>query len=401
MNTFIVSDIADSPVFSEELSVAAVAGHPYLTHVAPLVIFNPTGSGETIRLRKIRLHEVIAQTTTSTIAYETYRITAHTVSDDVVTASKFDSNNATLPSQVVFCRNPVSVTVSGAAIDTMPQAFQFAPSRAIGGFWKTPVYMNRFNGNDTTIAEKQRITLREGEGIAVSVPSNAVSTSWRWQAAVQVRVVATGALYHYVCPINNRGLPPFSLLNGSGSGVVLEVVAMIFSEIGTDDQMRFTIEPIDGIDTSSGTQLTPIAMDSSSSLAGTVVYRNAGYMMRGAKAGALISIPQMQWIAPYRYGIGAGFANTFTNFHNFESDYVQELDMVLREGEGVAIARKNASAVGQVRMSITLTSSSPVYPVENDVRDGEVYGPNANDYTGTLVVGGGGSGYSRGRVVNA
>ena len=52
MDTFTVQDADDRHVFSPELPNTAVTGHPYLEHVAPLALFNPSGSGKTVRVRR-------------------------------------------------------------------------------------------------------------------------------------------------------------------------------------------------------------------------------------------------------------------------------------------------------------------------------------------------------------
>lgn len=44
---------------------------------------------------------------------------------------------------------------------------------------------------------------------------------------------------------------------------------------------------------------------------------------------------------------------------------------------------------------------TPGWPVENDVKTGVLYGPTKTEYTGTYSGGTGGTGMSKGRVVNA
>ena len=50
-------------------------------------------------------------------------------------------------------------------------------------------------------------------------------------------------------------------------------------------------------------------------------------------------------------------------------------------------------------IQITVEGVTGGYPPANKVENAYIYGPN-EEYTGTLVAGGGGNTYSRGRVVN-
>lgn len=400
MDTFQVADQDDRHLFSQELPNTAVTGHPYLEHVAPLALFNPSGSGKTVRVRRAEVMPLMAQTTTTPGNYDLYRITAHAGTGDAIAATKLDSNNADLPSQVVLARRPATVTTSGSQWDGASAIPSANDTRALGyGFAATP-WAQRLHRQDATTAERQRMTLREGEGIAVSLNS-VVGLVYRFMVTLTVRVAATGACHTYTFPVTPAVLPLFSLLNGSGSGVVLEVVSLAYQEIGTDVIPQIALEPIDGI--GDGDTLTPIAFDSTASIGTIVAKRNAKILMRGAKHGALISVPHEQWQVPVGFGTGPGLANLTSDFPFFRQakPYPNELDIVLREGEGIAITYKNAGSLGRMRHALTFTVDGPVYPAEADVRDGEFYGPNGTDYEGTLVVSGGGNTYSRGRVVNA
>ncbi|MCG3176987.1 MAG: hypothetical protein MOGMAGMI_01951 [Candidatus Omnitrophica bacterium] len=400
MDTFTVQDADDRRLFSQELPNTAVTGHPYLEHVAPLALFNPTGSGKTVRVRRAEVMPLMAQTTTTPGNYDLYRITAHTGTGDAIAAMKLDSNNAALPSQVVLARRPATVTTSGSQWDGARAIPLANDTRTLGyGFAATP-WAQRLHRQDATTAERQRMTLREGEGIAVSL-NNLTGLVYRFMVTLTVRVAATGACHTYTFPVTPAVLPLFSLLNGSGSGVVLEVVSLAYREIGTGVIPQIALEPIDGI--GDGDTLTPVPLDSTASIGTIVAKRNAKILMRGAKHGALISVPHEQWQISVGYGTGPGLANLTSDLPFFRQakPYPNELDIVLREGEGIAITYKNAGSLGRMRHAITFTVDGPVYPAEADVRDGEFYGPNGTDYEGTLVVSGGGNTYSRGRVVNA
>lgn len=360
-DTFLLTDVPEAPIFSAELPTNVVTGHPYLRHMAPLCLFNPTGSGKKLRVRRVEIMPLVPQTTAGgRVTYDLYRITAHTASADLIAAMKHDANNADLPSHVVCCRYPEAITVSGASIDSHVFAPNANVTRALGGLWVMAGRLaGRLAGMDATTAQNQRITLREGQGIGVSVASNAVTTPWRWQVSIGVRVVATGACYRYTFPLTPQAKPLYSLLNGAGSGVVLEVTDLTYAEIGTDETPQFAIEPIDALDSQYGDALTPVSLDSSNSLGPVFARRNGLYAMKGSKAGALISIPHQEWRVPTMNGVSSGYANGAAEFEWFRPrvPHAAEYDMVLNEGEGIAITSKNASAIGRNRFSILFSVS--------------------------------------------
>jgi len=425
VDTFTVRDGDDRHLFSQEMPNTAVTGHPYLVHVAPLALFNPTGSGKIVRVRRAEVMPLMAQTTTTPGNYDLYRITAHTGTDDAISAASLDSSNAALPAAVVLARRPATVTTSGSqwdgaraiplANDTRVLAYPFA-STALSWRVRKP---------DAATAQLQRCTLRESEGIAVSLNS-VCGLVYRFMVTLTVRVAATGACHAYCFPVSPTGLPIFSLLNGSGSGVVLELVELRYREIGTDVLPQIALEPIDGI--GDGDSLTPMAHDTTASLGAVFARHNCKILMRGAKSGALISVPHEQWQVPVGYGSGPGLANLTSDlpYYRRNQPHASEMDIVLREGEGLAITYKNAGALGRMQHSLTFTVDSgggAVYPGVGDVDQGIAYGPTGADYTGTLeqpaesnvlsgvnygaggteftgTASGGGGGMSRSRVAN-
>lgn len=373
MDTFQVTDQDDRHLFSQEMPNTVVTGHPYLEHVAPLALFNPTGSGKTVRVRRVDVLPLMAQTTTSPGNYDLYRITAHTGTDDAIAAMKSDSNNAALPAKVVLARRPATVTTNGSRWErarAMPLAHD---TRVLGYSFASMPFSRRYGKLDAATAQIQRCILREGEGIAVSMNA-VVGLVYRFMVTLTVRVAATGACYTYTFPVTPTGLPIFSLLNGSGSGVVLELVSFNYLETGTNILPQIALEPIDGI--GDGDTLTPVAYDSANALGAVFARHNCKISMRGAKNGALISVPHESWQVSAGYGSGPALANITSDLPFFKRavPYPSELDIVLREGEGLAITYKNAGSLGRMRHAFTFTVDSG---------------------------GGAGGGVSRGRVVNA
>ena len=82
METFRLHDEVKEWAFSIEMPTTAVTGHPYLTHVSTLALFNKTVSGTLVRVRQIKAERLMAQTTVTAVGTNIAlkRITAHTVS---------------------------------------------------------------------------------------------------------------------------------------------------------------------------------------------------------------------------------------------------------------------------------------------------------------------------------
>ncbi|TXH57174.1 MAG: hypothetical protein E6Q97_04735 [Desulfurellales bacterium] len=354
--TFVLSDLNEEPAFSAELPTNAVTGHPYFDHMAPLALFNPTGSGKVLRIKEVRIDPVQEQTAGVVQSYGLNIVSAHTVDDGstVIPAIKLDSNNAALPAQVVCARWPATITTAGASIDSSYAGMQMNVTRALASFWNSPRNKQLLRAPDF---DTQRITLQEGRGIGVSVATNIAHGNRKLQVTIVVRVVATGATHLYRFPANNKTRPLFSLLNGSGSGVVLEIISMSYQEIGTDEGPLYAIEPIDGLSADHGKSVSPVAMDSANSIGTVFARRNGLYRMRGSKVGALITTPHYDWRVAVMRGVSSGFGNQNTGMDRFRKQAAQCCDIVIREGEGLAVTRKNASAFGRERITITFSAS--------------------------------------------
>lgn len=376
-DTFILSDLQESPAFSQEMSVAAVTGHPYLSHTAPMALMNPNGSGKIVRVKQIKIDPGMVQTSGGPFAYEISRTTAHSASTDTIAASSMDSSNAALPAQVVMCRAALSVTATGTPIGyVFADRITTGMTVALRSVAALTPWAKKMGKCDAPTAEMQRIILRENEGLTLRQPSNAAYALTRYLATVDVRVAATGACHRYEFPITNLGYPLWSLFNGSGSGVTLEVVSIGWMEIGTDEMPNIVVEPIDGLNSATGDALTPTPFDSTASIGSVFARRNAGYLMKGAKTGALISVPHHTWKLPLLIGIGPNFANVagVMGRYNPVAPIGSELDIVLREGDGMAVTHKNASAFGRNRYSFVFTveSSSGAPPSGGGVSRGRV-----------------------------
>jgi hypothetical protein len=358
--TFITSLLSDGTAWSQEMPVAAVTGHPYLEHVAALALFNLTGSGKIIRVKAIAIQPIAPVTSNIEYRVALQRITA-LAGGETVPAVALDSNNAALPSQVSIVANGFA-TLTGSELARKLAVPIQNMTRALGALG------NSHGGLSSSRIWKllphsdvQRIILREGQGISIT-PAGA-NRQFEIDVTLWLRNVSTGACY-----VVHKALVPthvdwLAVLNGSGSGVVLELFDCEIVESGVDDIPQFSIEGIDGCGTSySGEVVSPIKTDSTSSLSGSVLcLKNAVVKSDGANSGALISMPWKQRVRPTNTGRGPGIAPVVPTgitpnwiFYSRGPDY----DTILREGKGLGIFNRNAGKVGRFEFRVDFTQES-------------------------------------------
>lgn len=153
------------------------------------------------------------------------------------TPAKHLGSAGDLPSQVRVVKNPEAVTTNGILHSFVPvgmmhgwaaATFNFPRFGMLGQHGGASVPMGTlFKRGDSAT---QPVVLREGEGVAVYCPGPGVLVDMRGGA--QVRVQSTGACYS--CPIGfsprGPGRASSAIFNGSGSGVVIEVLFMQVTE---------------------------------------------------------------------------------------------------------------------------------------------------------------------------
>lgn len=428
---------AGSPFF-QEMPASAIAGHPYLDMPTPLAIMNDKGSGVTLKVRRANLRPNTGPNALTAIL-SVRRITAISAGTDVE-VEKFDSANADLPSQVVIRKRASSVTpVANSTTRRTLVATELNPTRALSWICSQNEGDSR-KGLDsgeivrlTGDADVTGYVLREGEGLAfiydTKAPSHSYAINFRF------RNVATGATYRIaevVTPRYMAGDAPLAILNGSGSGVVLEVEKAQAREIGTDEVCMASWVGIEGL-SNDGTEAGYVLADSASPLPSGVRVRCGAVANRpGSKVGAIITNPHLRRIilAEPPYGPGISGGPQICRRGIFAPDLVAEAEseIVLREGQGFACVVLNAGAQlsHEATMIVEIVPPAETYPPEGRVRQGVQYGPTGAEYEGTEVIpaqadvktgvgygedgteftgsysgGGGGSGVSRGRAVNA
>jgi hypothetical protein len=338
--------------FAYEQPVNSLSGHPYLEHPAPIAIFNGQGSGAILNIKLLNCRPMTGpQSSVSTL--EVRRITAVTGGDPVLPV-KHDSGNADLPAQVVSVFAPLSVTgttsvrrafICSGANFTRPMgnltSMLNGDSRAgldSGEFMKM-----------TGEPQLQKHTLNEGQGISIVLTAD--GPTFCFGLSVMVRNKATNQCYRFNDMIEPRfmnGTPVWALLNGAGSGVVLEVLRIQIRELGTDEVPYLTYEPIDGIDWGAEDAVYMMADSSIPLPANIFLKKNCITTRAGAKYGGVITSPAYRRITmaepPWGPGITGGPQIARRGIFSPDMDTRGAAPITLREGQGIALLIRNASA---------------------------------------------------------
>jgi hypothetical protein len=397
-----------------------------------------------------------------------------------VTPILMDTADAALPAQVLIRNDPDSVTatdvfrrIADAPAYSLTIANSQFSSRTYGGSMMTHQkahFADIWRGGEN--ADVEPIILREGQGIGLFQDS--YGTQHSMQTAAVVTNIATGATY--ICRSTDLSTDrrldeaTFAIFNGSGSGVTLAVKLWVLpmdGEAVTTPQLRLC--RVAGV-ALGGDTVTPILPDTSKTVPSAL----------SVKSGPLQPVIAGQWQDDYysthgltyqgtgtllqawnKAQIDAGTFNRATLTQNFraigetpggirtgtmDDDLMFNAKagegIIIKPGDGLAlvagtfVATAGTQAVGNtstfINYDIEATllhypppAGSGTYPPVGDVDQGVLYGPNGNDYTGTLeqpaeadvklgvqygaggteftgtyAGGGGGNTYSKSRVVN-
>jgi hypothetical protein len=410
------------------------------------------------------------------------RITALSGGDSV-TPIRMDTADAALPAQVLVRNNPDSVTatdifrrIADAPAYSLTIGNSQFSSRTYGGSMMSHQkshFADIFRGGES--ADVEPIILREGQGIGLF--QDTYGTQHSMQTSATVTNLSTGATY--VCRSvdlstdRRLGEATFAIFNGSGSGVVLAVrlwVLPMDGEAALTPPLRLC--RIAGL-ALGGNAVAPILPDTSKSAPAAL----------SVKSGPLQPVIAGEWQADYYQTHGLIFQNSASGLQAWNKAQIDAgtfsrstraqdfraigetssmragtMDdnllfsakagsgIIIKPGDGLAVVAGRevalpsgpggTQAVGNTSTFINFDieavllhypppAGSGTFPAVGDVDQGVLYGPNGNDFTGTLeqpieadvklgiqygaggteftgtyAGGGGGSGYSKSRVVN-
>jgi len=400
----------------------------------------------------------------------------------LLTPLKFDTAASALPSQVKARLRPTSATISGGTLRRFGECLSsttILATPSLRGGLRMPGILDTNDHSGRTaessdiwhadgVSDTEPIVLNAGEGIAL------VRRAWGVPAALYfglvVRVVSTGNVYRWndvnVGPADELDTAQLTLMNESGSGIVLQVYIVTFPNLGEQNIPRFRLVKTETVfDVISGESVSLVLHDTAKSISDVLAYRGPMRLHPWAKSegaqvqyhdyqSGLVQIGVKQMPDALRLWLGCGPYMRTTSAPNMNWDVLSRAEpevwpgdrrgvgagldfpIVLRPGQGLAVigGGGGAGGVGYIEASEQATldlefcgyvyTSSAVWPIENDVRNGVDFGPTGADYNGDLVLpvigdvksgvsygadgteftgtysGGGAAGYSRGRVVN-
>ena len=399
---------------------------------------------------------------------------------DAAQVVKMDSGDSALPSQVSVVNDPDSVTATdifrriadAPAYSASVANTQFS-SRTYGGSMVTHQkshYADIWRGGES--ADVEPIILREGQGVGIF--QDTYGSQHSMQTAAVVTNTSTGATY--ICRSTDLSTDRrlneanFAIFNGSGSGVVLAVrlwVLPMDGEAVLTPALRLC--RISGI-AQGGDTVTPILPDTFKTAPSALVVKSGPlqprisgewqsdyYTTHGLIYGSVSTALLAAW---NKAQVDAGTLSRFLMTNIFPAIGETKIGMqrsslgndilfsaeagsgiLIKPGDGLALVAGAAVATGGTQATASNStfinfdveavllhyppSVSGTYPATGDVDQGVLYGPNGNDYTGTLeqpavtdvktgvqygaggteftgtyAGGGGGNTYSKSRVVN-
>lgn len=239
-----------------------------------LTLFNGDdfGSGRKITVLSASVRPTKPSRTAGFGKFATRRITAASGGDSVQ-VTKFDTANASLPSQVDI-KIGADVTngseLFGTIINLPLSPSPFA-TRALGWRYNLSTWWATSRSEGST----QHIKLAAGEGISVAQLDDLPHPSGVWQLLCIIKI---GTEYHNVdTAFYAREAPTscFSIMNNTGSGVTVEVVSLEINEIGAAtittpaaDAPYISYKRVEGY--LGGEEVTPLAMDTGDTLPASI-----------------------------------------------------------------------------------------------------------------------------------
>jgi hypothetical protein len=379
--------------YQNVITLASVAMEERNPHRAHLALFNTTGSNQIVRIREISVSPLnLEGVTLNTVNLS--KITAHNGGTSF-TAFPLDTASAAFPSTVEIRGDVLSYTaVAENYAKVMLQQTSLLGVTVGYPFAKKNI-MNRWM--DATTAETQKITLRNGQGIALTEPNYPNTFNFPCIVNATIRLSDTGACYQLTAFVSSNNPALFTILNNGYTAGNVEILNLSIDAVqgGASVVANIDLIPYHNIallegynPTNNGEVVTPNKLDSANTLNSYIkLYKNIDVGYFYARTGNLATnalmfrtIPQSQRFAtpqlcPWKQIM-------------FKSSGVEN-DIIVREGNGIAILQPDPGAYGsayQVQITFTQesTSASAVFPAVGDVDLSVTYGPTGTDYTGTL-----------------
>jgi hypothetical protein len=350
-----INFISEDQIPSAELILPTTPNATYFEQNAIVGIMNNYGSDSIVRIKEIQINELIARTTTALTNLNLYLTTA-VVSGQTVTITPFDSSTS-IPSQVSAVKYPASVTTTGGILRNILPLTGLSMTGALGAHqgFRGSLKSGGLNLNSRISgynSETQNLTLREGQGIVLRTSLTAPQ-NYPMELIVQFSDGTNTFIVSEV--VNHQSVTElFSLFNGVGSGVVLQIARIELRQLRTADLYRvFSIESCSEI--YDGKTISVNSMDSSFSAIDSLVEFKQNCTIRqgnvdanqgrNARAGGDF-LPWRKLVEP-AFGVGVALASGLLTLRPrinkaISIDRTNNVgEIVLREGEGLALLQRN------------------------------------------------------------
>jgi len=220
-----------------------------------------------------------------------------------VTADKHDTDASDLPSQVKFYENPDSVTITstirrfGDCISsyTIAKSISFQAMMRAPGVCDANDHTGRTNEGHNVWhvdgdTDTEPLVLREGEGFCLTRREFGLPQAFHF--GVTVRVVGTNRTYKFrdgdVGSSLGKGMASIAFINGTGSGVVLQVMIVSLPDLGEENIPSYRIVRVGAAIQEGGYTAPVYAHDTANTLTEVVAYRGS---MRLLPASAANGVP--------------------------------------------------------------------------------------------------------------
>jgi len=354
MQTFQVTASSYNTFTNAEV-LPSVASDAYNLNRAVLALFNSTGSNKIIKIRKISFYS-IGYTNSTLTQPNLIPITGYTGYDldsDAITISKFSSANEALPSTVEVRTSVIQATEGTGSLCRYTHTPSWLPGLALS---QTAWYRRHILWSGDEVSDVQKIVLRNGEGFALKEANQNDCLQFPYRIEAMIRLSDTGSCYSIEGYTSSNFPYPFVIFNNGYTSGQVEILKIRIEEarsptivIGTSDSIPLVdIALVDMFQaTYTGHQLTPLKLDSRNVLDSNIkLYGDADISFAFGRAGSqAVNVFPMR-VVPITTTSAAPSLMPDSVIQEMFRAIPGETDMVVREGQGIAILLPSAGAVG-------------------------------------------------------
>lgn len=358
-------------------------------------VFNAAAPGKTVHITEIRTvprprNPNATNPTGNQGIMSLDRISAVSGGTELAPA-KHDTASADLPSQVKLYENPDSVTVTSTIRRFGDCISSYTITKAISfqAMIRAPNVVDANDHSGRTCeshniwhvdgdSDTEPLVLREGEGFALVRREFGLPQAMH--LGVTVRNMSTGATYKWsdgdVGSALMKGMASIALMNGSGSGVVLQVMIVSLPDLGEENIPSYRIVRVAGAVNTEwpGRSATVVAHDTENSLTDVVALRGPTTLLPSAAANGMqidyhnyqntpITTVMQQRADCFRRWLGAGPYITETGAVTLNADVLSrseyevwpgdrrgaggnaDTEIILHPGQGIAVIGGGAGKI--------------------------------------------------------